>query len=165
MAGAIRHYLREYLIGDKVSLSSGMRQQQGSGISDVSWSKSNVPDLFYRFRNTWTSHEYRVEDILLASIKAELTLLIGGTEQCQEVESTEVCPIIEDKTYTLQLEWEVQSTKAIVTCLSSMRAPHSCQLQVERDASSDVPQGESITDKRSSVTAQIGQAWKAGTPF
>ena len=104
VAGAIRDYLREYLIGDKVSLSSGMRQQQVSGISDVSWSKSNVPDLFYRFRNTWTSHEYRVEDILLASIKAELTLMIGGTEQCQEVESTEVCPIVEDKTYTLQLE-------------------------------------------------------------
>ena len=56
-----------------------MRQQQVSGISDVSWSKSNVPDSFYRLSNTWASHKNRVQDILLASIKAELSLLIGGT--------------------------------------------------------------------------------------
>ena len=42
-----------------------------------------------------------------------------------------------------------------MTCLPSMRAPQSCQLQVERDASSDIPQAESITDERGSVTAQI----------
>ena len=36
-----------------------------------------------------------------------------------------------------------------------MRAPQSCQLQVERDASSDIPQGESISDEPGSVTAQI----------
>ena len=111
-----------------------MRQQQVSGISDVSWSKSNVPDSFYRLSNTWASHENRVQDILLASIKAELLLLIGGTEQRREVESKEACPIVEDKTYILELEWEVQSTEAILTCLPNMRAPHSCQLQVERDA-------------------------------
>ena len=132
-----------------------MRQRQVSGISDVSWSKSNVPDSFYRLSNTWASHEKRVQDLLLASIKAELSLLIGGTEQRREVESTEACPIVEDETYILELEREVQSTKAIVTCLPSMRAPQSCQLQVERDASSDIPQGESISDEPGSVTAQI----------
>ena len=132
-----------------------MRQQQVSGISDVSWSKSNVPDSFNSLSNTWASHEKRVQDLLLASIKAELSLLIGGTEQRREGESTQACPIVEDETYILELEREVQSTKAIVTCLPSMRAPQSCQLQVERDASSDVPQRESITDEGCSVTAQI----------
>ena len=81
--------------------------------------------------------------------------MIGGTEQRREVESTEACPIAEDETYILELEREVQSTKAIVTCLPSMRSPQSCQLQVERDASSDIPQGESISDEPGSVTAQI----------
>ena len=132
-----------------------MRQQQVSGISDVSWSKSNVLDSFYKLSNTWASHEKRVQNLLLASIKAELSLLISGTELRQEVESTEACPIVEDETYILELEREVQSTKAIVTCLPNMRAPQSCQLQVERDASSDIPQGELITDERGSVTAQI----------
>ena len=132
-----------------------MRKQQVSGISDVSWSKSNFPDSFYRLSNTWASHEKRVKDLLLASIMAELSLLIGGTEQRREVESTEACPIVDDETYILELEWEVPSTKAIVTCLPSMRALQSCLLQVERDTSSDIPQGESITDERGSITAQI----------
>ena len=124
-----------------------------SGISDVLWSKSNVPDSFYRLSNTWASHEKRVQDLLLASIKAELSLLISGTEQLREIESTEACPIVKDVTYILELEREVQSTKAIVTCLPNMRAPQSCQLQVERDTSSDIPQGESITEERGSVAA------------
>ena len=81
--------------------------------------------------------------------------MIGGTEQRRKVETTEACPIVEDETYILELEREVQSTKAIVTCLPSMRAPQSCQLQVERDASSDIPQGESISDEPGSVTVQI----------
>ena len=119
-----------------------MRQQQVSGILDVSWSKSKVPDSVYKLSNTWASHEKKVQDLLFASIKAELSLLIGGTEQCREVESTEACPIVEDETYILELKREVQSTKAIVTCLPSMRALQSCQLQVEQDASTDIPQGE-----------------------
>ena len=126
-----------------------------SGISDVLWSKSNVPDAFYRLSNTWASHEKRVQHLLLASIQAELSLLISGTEQLREIVSTEACPIVEDKTYILELEREVQSTKAIVTSLPNMRAPQSCQLQVERDASSDIPQGESITDEGGSVAVQI----------
>ena len=126
-----------------------------SGISDVLWSKDNVPDSFYRLSNTWTSHEKRVQDLLRASIKAELSLLISGTEQLREIESTEACPIVKDETYILELELEVQSTKAIVTCLPNMRAPQSCQLQVERDTSSDIPQGELITDERGSLAAQI----------
>ena len=81
--------------------------------------------------------------------------MIGCTEQPREVESTEACPIVEDETYILELERGVQSTKAIVTCLPNMRAPQSCQLQVERDVSSDIPQGESITDEGGSVTTQI----------
>ena len=36
-----------------------------------------------------------------------------------------------------------------------MRSPQSCQFQVERDVSSDIPQGESITDERGSVAVQI----------
>ena len=79
--------------------------------------------------------------------------MIGCTEQPREVESTEACPIVEDETYILELERGVQSTKAIVTCLPNMRAPQSCQLQVERDTSSDIPQGESITEERGSVAA------------
>ena len=103
----------------------------------------------------WASHDKRIQDLLLASIKAELSLLIGGTEQRWQVESTEACPIVEDETYILELEREVQSTKAIVSCLPSMRAPQSCQLQVARDASSEIPQGESISDEPGSVTVQI----------
>ena len=132
-----------------------MRPEQVSGISDVSWSKSNIPDSFYRLSNTWAYHEKRVQDLLLARIEAEVSLLIGGTEQRREVESTEPCPIVEDETYILELEWEVQSTKAIVACLPRMRAPQSCQLQVEQDASSDIPRRGLITDQRGSVTAQI----------
>ena len=96
-----------------------------------------------------------MEDLLLAPIKAELLLLFSGTEQYREVESTEACPIVADETSILELELEVQSTKAIMTCLSSMRAPQSCQLQVEQDALSDIPQGESITDEGGSVSAQL----------
>ena len=96
-----------------------------------------------------------MEDLLLAPIKAELLLLFSGTEQYREVESTEACPIVADETSILELELEVQSTKAIMTCLSSMRAPQSCQLQVEQDASSDIPRRGLITDQRGSVTAQI----------
>lgn len=67
----------------------------------------------------------------------------------------EACPIVEDESYILELEREVQSTKAIVNCLPSMRASRSSQLLVERDESSDYSQGELITDKPGSVTAQL----------
>ena len=81
--------------------------------------------------------------------------MIGSTKQHREVESIEACPIVENETYILELAREVQSTKAIVTCLPSMRAPQSCQLQVKQEALTNIPQGEPITDERRSVTAQI----------
>lgn len=43
--------------------------------------------------------------------------MIGGTEQRREVEYMEACPIVEDESYILELEREVQSTKAVVNCL------------------------------------------------
>ena len=132
-----------------------MRQQQVSGISNVSWSKSNIRDSFYRLSNTWASYEKRVQDLLLARIQAELSLLISDTEQHWEVGPTEACPIVVDATYILELEREVQSAKAIVTYLPNMRLPQTCQLQVEWDASYGIPQEEPITDEPGSVTAQI----------
>ena len=73
-----------------------MRQQQVSSISDVLWSKSIVPDSFYRLNNTWPSHEKRAQDLLVPSMKVKLLLLISGTEQRREVKSIEAYPIIED---------------------------------------------------------------------
>ena len=68
-----------------------MRKQQVSGISDVSWSKSNVPDSFYRLSNTCASHEKRVQDLLLVSIMAELSLLIGGCKWGSGLLSSRLC--------------------------------------------------------------------------
>ena len=78
-----------------------------------------------------------MQDLLLASIKAELSCKFGGTDQCREVETTEACPIVEDESYILELEQEVQSAKSMVNSLPNMRAPHSSQLQVERDEAFD----------------------------
>ena len=74
-----------------------------------------------------------MQDLLLASIKAELSYKIGGTDQRREVQTTEACPIGEDKSYILQLEQEVQSAKSMVNSFPNLRASHSSQLQVERD--------------------------------
>ena len=74
-----------------------MKRPQVSSVSDVGWSKANVSDSFYRLNNTWASYNERVQDLLLASIKAELSCKIGGTDQRREVETTEACPIVEDE--------------------------------------------------------------------
>ena len=69
-----------------------------------------------------------MQDLLLASIKAELLFKIGGTDQPRETETTEACPIIEDKSYILELEQEIQFAKSMVNSLPNVRASHSSQL-------------------------------------
>ena len=110
-----------------------MKRPQVSSVKDLGWSKANMSDSLYQLSNTWASHNKRVQDLLLASIKAELSCNIGGTDQRPEVETTEACPIVEDESYILELEQEVQSAKSMVNSLPNVRAPHSSQLQVERD--------------------------------
>ena len=132
-----------------------MKRPQVSSIPDVGWSKANISNSFYRLSNTWASHNNRVQDLLLPSIKAELSCKIGGTDQHREVETTEACPIVEDESYILELEQVVQSDKSMVNSLPNMRAPHSSQLQVERDEPFDFSLKEPITDEPGSITAQI----------
>ena len=70
----------------------------------MGWSKANISDSFYRLSNTGASHNKRVQDLLLASIKSELSYKIGGTDQRREGETTETCPMVEDENYILELE-------------------------------------------------------------
>ena len=99
-----------------------MKRPQVSSISDVVWSKANISDSFYRLSNTWAFHNKRVQDLLLVSIKAELSCKIVGTDQRREIETTEACPIVEDESYILELEQEVQSAKSMVNSLPSLLA-------------------------------------------
>ena len=110
-----------------------MKQPQVSSVSDVGWSKANISDSCYRLRNTWAFHNKWVQDLLLGSIKAELSYQIWGTDQRRKVETTEACPIVEEESYILELEQDVQPAKSMVNRLPNMRAPHASQLQVERD--------------------------------
>ena len=124
-----------------------MKRPQVSSVKDLGWSKANMSDSLYQLSNTWASHDKRVQDLLLASIKAELSCKIGGTDQRREIETTEACPIVEDESYILELEQEVQSAKSMVNSLPNVRAPHSSQLQVERDEPFDFSHEEPITDE------------------
>ena len=117
-----------------------MKRPQVSSLSDPVWSKANISDSFYRLSNTWASYDKRVQDLLLASIKAELSCKIVGTDQRREIETTEACPIVEDKSYIFELEQGVQSAKSMVNSLPNVMAPHSSQLQVERDEPFDFSQ-------------------------
>ena len=132
-----------------------MKRPQVSGVSGVGWSKANISDSYYQLSNTWASHNKRVQDQLLAIIKAELSCKIGGTDHCHEVETMEACPIVEDESYILELKLEVPSTKSMVDSLPNVRAPHSSQLQVERDEPFDFSLKEPITNEPGSVTEQI----------
>ena len=117
--------------------------------------KANISDSFYQLSNTWASHNKRVQDLLLARIKAELSCKIVSTNQRREIETTEACPIVEDKSYILELEQEVQSAKSMLNSLLNVRAPHLFQLQLERHEPFDFSQEEPITDKLGSVTTRI----------
>ena len=81
-----------------------MKWPQASSASDMRWSKANISDSFCRLSNTWPTLIKRVQNVLLASIKAELSRNIGGTDQCREVETVEAYPIVEDESYILELQ-------------------------------------------------------------
>ena len=129
-----------------------MKWLQVSSVSDVKWSKANISDSFYQLSNSWTSHNKRVQDLLLASIKAELSCKILGTDQHWQVKTTEACANFEDESYILEFEQEVQSAKSMVNRLLTMKASHSYQLQVEQDVPFGFSQEEPITDEPGSVT-------------
>ena len=74
-----------------------------------------------------------MQDLLLNSVKAELTCKIVGTHQRWEIDTTEACPIIEDESYIVELEQEVQSAITRGNSLPNMRVSHFSRLQVESD--------------------------------
>ena len=67
---------------------------------------------FFRLQNTWDIHKEKRRKLILANVKADLRILMGGFNRWAEIESSNPCALIVMETYKDELQRELEQTMA-----------------------------------------------------
>ena len=102
-------------------------------------------DSYYRLRNTWKMYDERIQQLLIANIKAQLACLIGDTQKRQEIEATVPCVIEDGDEYANELQKEFEDATALTTQLPDV--PSTSETQKSS--------GKRMVDKPDAVSNQI----------
>ncbi|KAF8415069.1 hypothetical protein EV426DRAFT_701826 [Tirmania nivea] len=100
VALALQHCLKEWKTGERTKVL-------------VDYKYETAAASYYRLRNTWALYDKKVGKLILANIKADLRTRIGRFDKKAEVESSEPCTVVENRSYLDELQQELQMTMEI----------------------------------------------------